>query len=297
MQTRKQLLLCAAAVALCALCAATEIRANPSGVPVTEPGPTSCTTLNGTGNFTITAELGPNGEFPQVVACSNPVNAGKQCALYAYDISSPSKNVDHTVFAVSADQNLDSTNPISPPTGVNPPGVGDNATGFLVFADHEYTVAFNAAGSKRTHVEMVIVGPSAARITTMLVRSGTKITEHCLIAGPGVASFTQPITPLACVKLDQNTSMRITRGANYCATGPVQFFTHSTDCTGTPIQVTGVQIPGLVYSGDPGGNVRCGEILRQTRHSPTRFTYESGGYVYEFCYDNETGDVLDCSSF
>ena len=115
------------------------------------------------------------------------------------------------------------------------------------------------------------------------------------IVGPGTLPPTQPIIPLVCIKLDQKTSMQVTRGADYCAT-KVRFFT-TTDCTGPATNVEGVRIPGLIYSGDPGGNVRCGEILRQTQKSPTRFTYESGGVLYEFCYDNETGNVLDCGSF
>ena len=200
MLTRKSLLLTVTMVASGTLFAVTELRANPTGVPVAEPGPLSCTTTN----FTITAVKGPNDEFPQVVPCNLSVNAGKQCAKYAYDISSSSKSVDHTVVAVSADQDLDSTNPVSPPTGVNPPGAGDSPTGFLVSAFHEYTVTFNKANSKSNHVEIVVVGPSSPRIATVLVRgsSGSKRdddysgkSEACLIAGPGVVG--DPFQPVA----------------------------------------------------------------------------------------------------
>jgi hypothetical protein len=139
---------------------------------------------------------------------------------------------------------------------------------------------------------------------TVNTASGSRRSDVCIssetgrgIVGPGALALVPPVTPLVCVKLDDNASLQITRGANFCATGTVRFFTTSTNCTGDATRVEGVPIPGFIYSGDPGGNVRCGELLRQTQRSPARFTYESGGVIYEFCYDNATGVVLDCRSF
>ncbi len=291
MQSRKFLLLSAAGVAISALLVATHVSAHfPAGVPVTPPGPFVCTTTN----FKVEAILGPSGEFPVDAPClSHP---GQTCADYGYKISSLSTtgpNVDHTVFANSADQDLDRTAPTS---FVSVPGAGDNTTNFLKDADHEYAVRFNSSNTKSVEAHMFIVGPSTPRISSVLIRSGTKITESCLIAGVGVVGIRQPIALAECLRLDQNTSMLVNRGANYCAKGAVLFFLNTT-CSGNPARTDfGVQIPGLVYSGDPRG-ARCGEVLRQLHNSPERFTYESGGVLYEFCYDNETGAQLDCGSF
>ena len=194
---------------------AVEVQANPAGVPAPQPVPTSCTTTN----FTIAASLGPNNEFPQVVPCNSATNAGKQCAKYAYTISSSSKNVARTIVAISADQDLDSTIPTAPPTGVLPPGTGDPATKFLANAAHEYAVAFTANPSKSSRIEVTVVGPSVARLSTVAVKGagnkpnsynnknekdepdndGQKI-ESCLIAGPGVPG--DPFQPMSVTKTE-----------------------------------------------------------------------------------------------
>jgi len=199
MLTRKFFLLTAAMVASGTLFAATELRANPTGVPVAQPGPLSCSTSN----FKVDAVRGPNGEFPQVVPCTSPSNTDKQCAEYAYNISSLSKNIDHTVVAVSADQDLDGT---SPTAYVSSPGAGDNATGFLKNARHEYTVRFNSSKTKSVQARVRVVGPSSPRISSVLVRGGSGYGgsgydddkgngESCLIAGPGVAG--DPFQPVS----------------------------------------------------------------------------------------------------
>jgi len=106
-------------------------------------------------------------------------------------MSSPTLNVDHTVFAVSATQDLVSTSPTST---VGSPKSGDTATGFLAAAAHEYTVRFNSAGTKSVEAHIFIAGHSKPRIGTVLVRSGAKTVESCLIATPGVAGDTfQPV--------------------------------------------------------------------------------------------------------
>jgi len=170
---------------------ATAVNANPTGVPVAEPGPLQCTTPN----FTITAVAGDNGEFPQTVGCVS--NTGKTCSLYAYNISSATKNVDHAVLVIPASLNLDSTNPTSPPTGINPPGAGASTGGdnFLLNAKHEYTLVFNAADSKNAHVEYLTVGTSSPHISTVLIKSGARTVESCLIAGAGVLG--NPFKPVS----------------------------------------------------------------------------------------------------
>ncbi len=215
MLARKSLPIAVTMVTCSVLCTAVAVQANPTGVPVVQPVPTTCTTPT----FTISARLGPNNEFPQAVPCNSPNNAGKQCAKYAYDISS-AKNIARTVVAVSADQDLDSTNPASPPTGVYPPGAGDPATKFLANATHEYAVAFTANASKSTRVEVIIVGPTTARLSTILVKGtghsshsssskdekggssegGGSKAESCLIAGPGVPG--DPFQPMSVTKTE-----------------------------------------------------------------------------------------------
>ena len=87
------------------------------------------------------------------------------------------------------------------------------------------------------------------------------------IVGPGTLPPTQPIIPLVCIKLDQKTSMQVTRGGRLlCDQGKV-LYNYRLHRLGHEC-LRGVRIPGLIYSGDPGGNVRCGEILRQTQKEP-----------------------------
>lgn len=183
MQTRKSLLLAAGVIASSALFTLTEVRANPAGVPVAQPGPLSCTTAN----FKIDAVLGPNDEFPIPAPCI--INGGG-CSEYRYTVTKlGSKNLDHIVFAVSADQDLDSAGPSA---FVTPPGPGDSATGFLANARHEYPVRVNP--TPQIPASIVITGSSSPRISTALVRSGAKNFESCLIAGPGVAG--DPFQPI-----------------------------------------------------------------------------------------------------
>lgn len=182
MRTRKSLLLAAGVVAIGPLFGATDVRANPAGVPVTQPGPLSCSTTN----FRTDAVLGANDEFPIPKPCV--INEG-DCSEYRYTLTKlGNKNPDHIVFAVSADQDLESAGPSAT---VNALGAGDGPTGFLEFARHEYAVRVNP--TPQVPASIVIVGLSSPRISTVLVRSGN-IYESCLIAGPGVTG--DPFQPV-----------------------------------------------------------------------------------------------------
>lgn len=271
MLARKSLRMTVAMVISGMLCMAVEARANPSGVPVPQPVPTTCTTPS----FTITAKVGPNNEFPQAVPCNSPSNAGKQCAKYVYDISSL-KNIARTVVAVAADQDLDSTNPASPPTGVYPPGAGDPATKFLANAVHEYAVAFTANSSKSTRVEVIIVGPSTARLSTILVKGagstpsssskkdergessggGEQKVESCLIAGPGVPG--DPFQPMSVTKTDVVAGGKCVARLIY-------------DGNGKLVNVT-TDPPCVTYSGPVSVN---GQPL-QNNTGPTGITFGNG---------------------
>jgi len=153
--------------------------ANPPGVPVGDP-PLSCTTAgkSGGGNYSVEAIPGPNGEFPAQVQCS-----GGTCSDYYYKVTSLSGvTVSQSLFAVSADQDLYSTDPSSYVADL---GAGDSTTGFLQYTRHEYPIRFNSNASV-FYAHIYIKGSSAPRITTAYIRGG-KVDESCLIAGPGVA--------------------------------------------------------------------------------------------------------------
>jgi hypothetical protein len=169
----------AATILLGTLLVAGGVTANPTGVPVPEAPPLSCTTSN----FTVQLAQG----FPAPAAC----NEGP-CTEYRYNLSSPTlQNIDHAVFSVSSAQDLSYTDPAS---FVTPPGPGDSATGFLAGARHEYPIRFNSNTTKSETAKIFIIGPSKPRVGTILIRSGSKIVESCLIATPGTALDTfQPI--------------------------------------------------------------------------------------------------------
>jgi len=174
------------------LLAVLQASANPAGVPVDPEAPLTCIT-SGDGNWRIEAITGANGEFPVSVACSLSANTNKRCAEYAYTIEQLKKNsISHTASAVSADQDLDSAGPSAQ---VAVPGIGDPSSGFLQNAAHEYAITYNPNSSVFTP-SIVVVEPSVARITTILITKGN-VQESCLIAGPGVqdASLT-PFTPI-----------------------------------------------------------------------------------------------------
>ena len=141
------------------LIAAAHAWPNPAGAAVPESPPLSCQTAN----FTVQVLMG--GGFPKPTQCVN----GQACLDYGYSISSTTLNVDHTVFAVSASQDLDSVTPSN--VAVALPGVGDTVTGFLVNAKHEYAVRFNSSGTKAVEVHMIIKGASKPRIGSILMRS------------------------------------------------------------------------------------------------------------------------------
>jgi len=174
----------AATILLGTLLVAGEVAANPAGVPLAggESPPLSCTTAN----FTIQMSAG----FPAPASC----NEGP-CTEYRYNISSPTlQNVDHAVFAVSATQNLSYSTVTNGVVYVTPPGPGDNATGFLAGAQHEYPIRFNSNNNKSELAQIFIVGPSRPKIGTVLIRSGSKLLESCLIATPGIAA--DPFQPI-----------------------------------------------------------------------------------------------------
>lgn len=152
--------------------------ATPLGVPVANPAPLSCATTN----YAITAITGASGEYPIATPC-NPNDATQgTCSAYGYRVTSPTgATVSHSLFAVSADQDLYGTTPSS---SVADLGAGDSTTGFLKYTRHEYPIRFNSNASV-FEAYIYIKGASSPRIGTAYIRGG-RIDESCLIAGPGV---------------------------------------------------------------------------------------------------------------
>jgi hypothetical protein len=209
-----------------ALFAAGQAGANPAGVPVSESPPLSCQTPA----FTVQAVTGAGGQFPKPAQCNS-----QPCSEYHYRVSSTTLNVDHTVFAVSATQNLFST---SPTATVSAAGDGDTATGFLANADHEYAVRFNSAGTKSIEARIFISGSSKPRIGSVLVRSGTKRAESCLLATPGAAAVVDPFQPIY-------QSQIVTVAGGHCV-AQLHF-----DASGILFDVT-TDTPGCLEDSQPG---------------------------------------------
>lgn len=153
-------------------------------VPFTGSAPLVCETAN----FTVVADV-VNGAFPGTIPCT--LSTGT-CSDYGYTITSRTgANIDHTLIAVSATQEVDHTEPNS--TISLPPGSGDSTTGFLTYAKHEYPIRFNSNGTTY-NANVYIKGRSSPQLSTVLIKSG-KVYESCLIAGPGVAGDPfQPVT-------------------------------------------------------------------------------------------------------
>jgi len=157
-------------------------------IPVSSTPPLMCTTKN----FTVQAIIaGTTFPVPNTARCN-----GKPCSDYGYLISSMTSNADHILFAVSATQLV-----LPPPetpanVAVFGLGAGDNITGFLAFSQHEYAMRFNAAVT-RGEAHVLIAGSSSpAGLTTVVIRSGAKQTESCLIAGPGAAATRDKFQPV-----------------------------------------------------------------------------------------------------
>jgi hypothetical protein len=156
---------------------------------------------------------------------------------------------------VSADQDLDSA---SPSANVAVPGVGDPSTGFLEHAAHEYAITYNPNTSVFTP-RIVVVGPSSARITTILIQKGN-IEESCLIAGPGVQEASDsPFTPVVTSQSQLAAGGQCLVDLIYNAKGEVVDVETSTP--GCTVDV------GPVFIGE--------EELRDNR-SPTGITHGSG---------------------
>jgi hypothetical protein len=154
----------------------------PSGVPVADQAPLSCTTAN----FDVVANAGPNGNFPVNKPCDSLDATQGQCSEYYYTVTSPtSATISQSILTISANQEIYDVDA----TGANPsvPGTlgdGDSKTGVLEHVKHDYPIRMNAQGDT-VEARILIKGISSPKHSTMVVTGG-KITESCIIAGPGV---------------------------------------------------------------------------------------------------------------
>lgn len=238
----------AAAILVGALFAAGEVVANPTGVPVAEAPPLSCSTsffnvtLNSTGSATCpTASASPCTKYDYTIAAKSPTGP----------------NVDHTVFAVAATQDLNATNPTS---SVSPPGAGDNTTGFLAGARHEYAIRFNSSNTKSVNAQIFISGPSTPRVGSVLIRSGSKILETCMLATPGIASDTfQPLFQ----------TQQVTVAGGKCVA------TLTFDTSGNVVDVT-TSTPGCFVGSPSGGELTVGGQPLKNNSGPHGITFGTG---------------------
>ena len=167
------------------------------GAAEPQPGPRSCDTTT----FHVDALPLGGTEFPTTDCVNNP---GQQCVDYGYRVRTKPTNarINKAIFAVSVDQDVDSTSstpasaPSAPPV-VSAPGAGESTTQFLLRSRHEYTVRFLTPTTNVTSFDahMLIVAPSTPRTTTILMRSLSGALESCLIAGPGVQVQVDPFKP------------------------------------------------------------------------------------------------------
>jgi hypothetical protein len=165
------------------LLTSTSVRADPdarSMASIPPAPPAMCMTKNFTVQIIASTA---NGAFP--IPNTSRCN-GKPCLDYGYLISSTTSNADHIVFSVGVTQMLLPPPDMPANVFVSPVGAGDNITGFLTLAQHEYAVRFVSPGWRPTEVHILIAGTSSpVGLSTVVLRSGGKQLESCLIAGPG----------------------------------------------------------------------------------------------------------------
>lgn len=254
----------AAAILVGALFVAGEVVANPTGVPVPEAPPLSCSTtfFNVTLNSTASATC--------------PTASASLCTKYDYTIaakSSTGPNVDHTVFAVAATQDLNATNPSG--SAVAAPGDGDSTTGFLAGARHEYAIRFNSANTKSVSAQIFISGPSTPRVGSVLIRSGNKILETCMLATPGIASDTfQPLFQ----------TQQVTVAGGKCVATLVF------DSSGNVVDVT-TSSPGCFVGSPAGGNLFVGTEPIKNNSGPHGITFGTGTTT---CYGPPRPSIPKC---
>jgi hypothetical protein len=255
----------AATVFFGVLFVAGKVAANPPGVPVSELPPLSCSTTS----FEVTLNSTSSVECP--VTSSSPT-----CTKYDYTIASKSPtgpNVDHTVFAVAATQDLNATNPTA---FVSPPGAGDNTTGFLARALHEYAIRFNSSNSKSVNSQIFISGVSNPRIGSVLIRSGSKLTETCPIATPGVAGDTfQPVFQ----------AQTVTVAGGKCTVTLVF------DAGGNVVDVTNPQPSATCVVGSPTGDLFVNGAPLKNNSGPHGITFGTGTTT---CYGPPRPSIPKC---
>ncbi len=287
MKTKTRLLLCAAAIIIYALTAAGEILADddcpkvvsPCGLNQVTCGKRNC--LNVCVNIFPTTADGPGGSCTFTWGVTN--------------VGGTSNKPANVAVAYECTPGVNATGSESIACGAGISAVG-NAFKNIFQLD---SVKLGPFMTNVTNLSYTINASCAVRgPNDVAFKFGSSSAQSCngAIEGFGSANVFAPSVATECVRLGENGSMLVTRGPNSCATGKVKVFGGNTNCTAptfTEVDVTAT-IAGFRYSQPLNQNVKCGEFLRITENSPVRFTYESGGLVYEFCYDDETGDVLSC---
>jgi hypothetical protein len=151
--------------------------------------PMTCTTPSG---ITVKAVPGPDGVFPTQTPCSftytdssgNTIT-GNVCSEYDYKIIASGTNLDHLLFALSANSVLLPDSTLNSQWSPSTLGAGDSKTNFLEYSADEYPIRSNANASVYS-TGFVVQGAAVAKTTTALMTSG-KVYESCAIAGPGIS--------------------------------------------------------------------------------------------------------------
>ncbi len=231
----------------------------PPGVPITQPGPLVCETAN----FKITAQVGPNNEFPVLGPCWNDLS--KQCGIYEYVVESKTGiRIDHTLITVPAYQSISSPDSPHIPTNL---GDADTRTKLVGYMYHEYPVRFDPNASNYGF-SLHVRGKSSPAATTVYVSSG-KIKEAGLIAGPGPTFSRSGAGAFAaerCLLVAEVAAGPVYLDAPFadgCKVDQSQvwFLFNSPDCQGSALSFRDTEsVPEVVYCS--GLDFSCPECVR-----------------------------------
>lgn len=284
MRKRQQFLWCAIAVVLFMLTAAGEVLADddhcPSTVPPCGPDQVTCGKRN---CYNVCVDKSPT-----------TLDTGGGCTFTwgVTNVGGTSTKPANAAIAYQCTAGVGTTNPVA-----NHCGVGSTAVGGAFKSIFQLdSVTIGPITTNVTSLSYTINASCAVRGPNDLVlKFGSSSPQACNgpIEGFGFTNVFAPTSTTECVKVNDVTSMQVTKGPNGCATA-VTVFSGNATCTATPTNhqdVSGAPISGFRYSGPPNANVKCGEFVTITQNSPVRFTYASGGVIYEFCYDDETGEI------
>ena len=290
MLKRNPLIFLALVFAIFALFAVSEVMAQNSDC--TAPDSVTC------GDCTITAQRGPNNEFPVPAEIID----GVQWYKVEYEYSGAKCDVqsfDHAYYTLEYNECFDDIN-VRPQTGLDDyaPGAGGGDNDFALGVHSARVIRINPQGNKAYfYVDTKRLGKSSG-----LWKAGRKQFD---CDGPIISVGYDPERPLGalpsaeCVDVNGALFMKVVRGPNGCDPTFVDFYLFCPTCdsnaagcvdlvTGGPDAVLGPVCTSL--------NARdCPECLNgMGGTSPTYYDYEVNGKKYTVCYDLENPPSYSC---